>query len=343
MMSSSEEIKHSLPLEHSTLITNNIVSIIGHEELTTRDIKTAYWGVEPTEEPSLEILIAMMKIKDLIDSNIYVMILLADVHSFLNKDPSEVDQTDEKIKYYRFTITTILSHLNVNPKMYEFIKGSDIQLDKRYIVDLFKFMSRITVSESINAGKDVLKQQKDPCVSKLVYPLMQVLDETVIDADLQLGSESQRQIMQLSRDYISGLGYKKCIYLLYGHVPLLQKISSDNSVVVKDCKIYVTDTRNDIARKINSSNYNLMAVCMKDNPCMSIVKYIVYPWGYTVGGHKLFDEVLCGFVSQLITEDELKQQIITVIDGILSPIRDVLNTKKELWNNAFVKRSPPTP
>ena len=314
------------------VLLKNMVSAIINDDFKFKDIQTAYWSVEPSDEPSLEILVAMLKIKEFVENNIHVTILLADVHAFLN-NPLEENQIDDRINYYKFIISTVLSHFNVDQTMYTFVKGSDTQLDKRYIIDLFKFMNIITVSNAMNTSKNIPNHQKNIHISKVIYPLMQVLDETVIDADIQLVCENQKKIIQLSLDHISKIGYNTSNYLMYGHIPHMQKYMSKKSALLKNDKIYLTDSFDDIKYKIMEIKCSVKTMMLiSDNPCLAIAKHVCYPWGYTVSNYQSYADMIDAMIKEHLSVDEFKTHLIDAIEKIISQFRNTIVLNKELWN-----------
>ena len=90
------------------LITRGLAEVIGEDEIKSKLEEkrglSAYWGTEPTGCPSLGYYVPMLKIRDLINAGVNVTILIADVHAFLNKGPSEYDRTHERSIFYMMYI-----------------------------------------------------------------------------------------------------------------------------------------------------------------------------------------------------------------------------------------------
>lgn len=327
------------------LITQNVSEIIGRTEIKQKlDNQTtisAYWGIEPTKPLTIDHLIPLIKIRDLTKANIYVKILIADVHAFLNKKNSE-DRTYEKMTYYKFIITTILDQMNVDKNMYSFEIGSDVQLDKRYIIDLYKFMSMVKISQVKLAGNMIVKQNRDPILSDMVYPLMQILDETVLDADIQIGGIEQKKIFQMSRDYKKRLGYNNCSYLITPHIPSLYRslsidISSRKKIYPKENKVRInlTDDKNTIYAKIDKLYCLEKKTNLYKAPCLSICKYILYPLNHTISEYKTYDELKIAWSLNKISPYELKPIITTELNKIINPLRLAIENNIEIYNNAY--------
>jgi tyrosyl-tRNA synthetase len=225
--------------EKLALIVKDTVETIAIDELKERLLEnkqiTIYWGTEPTRSPSLGYLIPMLKLRDLVIADLNVIIFIADVHAFLNKGVKLNDRIEQRVNYYKFLINKLLSRIGVEEQLpsgvinYTFVKGSDVQFDRSYVLDLYRFMASITIKQAKKSGSEVVKQDKDPKISSIVYPLMQVLDEHVLEADLQLGGLDQRKIFALSRDMAMTIGHKKCAYIMNPLLPSLKKANMTHS------------------------------------------------------------------------------------------------------------------
>jgi tyrosyl-tRNA synthetase len=361
-----------------SLITSGIRETIGIDELREKMLSgkqiKGYWGTAPTKSPSIGYLIPLMKFRDMIRSGIDMDIFIADVHAFLDKGSEWIDRTTERVEYYKFLIKAILEELGVEKKDYNFILGSEVQLDKRYIMDLFKLLTHITVNQAQRAGSDVVKQQKDPTLGNLIYPLMQAIDETVLDADVELGGLDQRKIFALSRDYIEELGYNKCTYLMNELLPSLSKPGHKMSATISSGKIDFTDTKEKIDHKIKKAH------CVEgesdNNPCMMLAKLILFPLGYSYLHGNIeeyekksndgllselvndsyryefiyfppnppsrpvrcttYEQLECLWKDKHIRAQDLKKWLAECINSVVSPIREKIDNNKELYERAFL-------
>ena len=213
------------------LIKDNLAEIIGEKELlekldSGKPLKV-YWGTSPTGIPHIGYFIPLIKIAQLVKAGCEVTILFADLHAYLDSMKTSWDLLELRTQYYELLIKKILSELDVDIDKIKFIKGSDYQLSKEYTIDVYKFMSKITIDSAQKGGAEVVKQSENPTLSGLAYPLLQVLDEVYLDADAELGGQDQRKIFMLSRDHIHKLGYSPSIHLMN---PMIPSITSKNSL-----------------------------------------------------------------------------------------------------------------
>jgi tyrosyl-tRNA synthetase len=323
------------------LITRNIADHIGmdtlKEKMTAGKTLNGYWGTAPTRSPSIGYLIPLMKFRDMVRADINMIVFIADLHAFLDKGSQWIARTAERTTYYIFLITEILQMLGVDPVEYEFRRGSEVQLDKTYVMDLFKLLTFTTVKQSQKAGSDVVKQNKDPTLASLVYPLMQSIDETVLNADIELGGLDQRKIFALSRDNIDKIGYEKCSYIMNEMLPSLKRNTGGaNKMSSTDIygKIEFLDNRDVITSKINA------AFCIEkevaSNPCMSLARLIVYPLGYKFTGCDTYNDLELKWIDGIVYAQELKAWLVDCIDTIVTPIRQKITDNYRLYENAFV-------
>ena len=217
--------------EQLELIKDNLAEIIGEAELVEK-IKSGktlkvYWGTSPTGKPHIGYFLPLIKIAQLVKAGCEITILFADLHAYLDAMKTSWDLLELRTKYYEQLIKQILIELGVDLDRIKFVKGSDYQLSKEYTVDVYKFMSKITVDSAQKGGAEVVKQTANPALSGLAYPLLQVLDEVYLEADAELGGQDQRKIFMLSRDHIHKIGYKPAIHLMN---PMIPSITSKTSI-----------------------------------------------------------------------------------------------------------------
>ena len=205
------------------LIKDGLAEIIGEEELDEK-IKSGktlkvYWGTSPTGKPHIGYFLPLVKIAQLVKAGCEVTILFADLHAYLDAMKTTWELLEFRTQYYEILLKQILIELEVDLDKIKFVKGSDYQLNKDYTIDVYKFMSKISVDSAQKGGAEVVKQSTNPALSGLAYPLLQVLDEVYLNADAELGGQDQRKIFMLSRDHIHKLGYSPAIHLMNPMIP----------------------------------------------------------------------------------------------------------------------------
>ncbi len=257
--------------ERLKLITRNLEEIITREELEnlleTKDEIFAYAGYEPSGPVHLGHFMSIRKLKDLQEAGIHVKVLMADYHAWLNRKGS-LEQIEAWVNYW----VKVFRALGLDA---EFIKGSDYQLEKDYINDLFKFSGLVTINRALRSMQQVARDIESARVSQIIYPLMQALDIKYLGLDIAVGGIEQRKIHMIAREFLGQLGWKPPICL---HHPLIVSLKGPEvkmSSSIPDSLIAVNDSEEDIRRKVK--NAYCPAGQINENPVIQIAKYLVFP------------------------------------------------------------------
>lgn len=312
------------------ILSNNTQETIGLNELIPRLEEgknlNLYWGAAPTRMPSVAYLVPLIKLRDcILSGKINVTIFLADLHSYMDKGFDNVTRVKERTNFYEFILTKIMTSLGIDNNRYKIVRGSTVQLTPEYMTNLLKFTTLVNARDAKHAGKEVVKQNEQPLLSSLVYPLMQCLDEVALDADIELGGLDQRKIFMLGRDFMPKLGFRKCVYLMNPLIPSLIK-GSKMSSSDPNGKLEFTDDRAQIFDKIKKAFCADKDTNMATNPCLSILKHIIFPIVGSVSTElKDFATFQTKWESGEIKAQELKNIVAENIDAIVSPIRASLD------------------
>ena len=260
------------PEERFELITRNLQEVIGEKELKeklkSKKEFSVYWGTMPTGSISIAYFFPMLKIADLLKAKCKVKILLADLHAALDSVPWE--ELEKRYNYYEGAIITILKTIGVSIDKLEFVKGSDLQIDKNYFHDVLKLSTFSSIKDCKKAASEVVKLGDNPKLSGVIYPLMQALDEEYLKVDAQLGGNDQRKIMVYAREHLPKIGYKARIELLN---PLIRGLIGEKmSSSIKASKIDLMDDAETVSKKINKAD------CITGDPnngIMALLKYFI--------------------------------------------------------------------
>lgn len=241
--------------EKFNLVVRNTAEVIGREDLMQllqeKEEPSCYLGTAPTGIPHIGYFLWGLKVADLLKAGFKVKILLADLHAALDNTPWEV--LSERYEFYSKIIPLMIEAMGADISKLEFVRGSDFELSKEYLMDLFKLSSITSVHDCHKAASEVVKMGESPKLSGYIYPLMQALDEEYLNIDMQLGGTDQRKIFVLAREKLPQIGYKKRIELLNPLIPgfVGEKMSSS----VAASKIGLLDTPKQIKKKINSADF----------------------------------------------------------------------------------------
>lgn len=123
-----------------------------------------------------------------------MIVLLADIHGFLDNLKAPLELVESRAKYYSKVITAILQSVGVDTSKLEFVLGSSYQKNPDYVMDLYRLAALTSEHDAKKAGAEVVKQTSNAPLSGLLYPLLQVLDEEYLKVDAQLGGMDQRKL-----------------------------------------------------------------------------------------------------------------------------------------------------
>lgn len=261
--------------EKLELIRRNLQEIIGLDELEEKISKkkeiSIYWGTMPTGSISIAYFFPMLKVADFLKAGCKVKILLADLHAALDSVPWEI--LEKRYAYYEEAIKSILKTIDVDIKKLEFVKGSDIQLDKKYYNDMLKLSTITSLHDAKKSASEVVKniEGDNAKLSGLIYPLMQALDEEYLKVDAQFGGMDQRKIMVYARENLPKIGYKPRIEMLN---PLIRGLVGEKmSSSIESTKIDLLEEKEKVIKKIKEAEFIEGNV---ENGVMALLKYFIF-------------------------------------------------------------------
>ncbi|MEE6210798.1 tyrosine--tRNA ligase [Salarchaeum sp. III] len=258
------------------LVTRNAAEVVTEEEVRALaddpEGKRVYVGYEPSGVLHIGHLLGANKLIDLQNAGFDVVVLLADVHAYLN-DKGSFDEIEEIAERMR---EQFLAY-GLDEESTEFVYGSSFQFDEDYVLDLHALELETTLSRAERAMSEI-KSGDSVKVSQAVYPLMQALDIEYLDVDLAVGGMEQRKVHMLARDVLPNVGYDAPTSL---HTPLIADLESGEGKMSSSSGVNISmeDSTEDIAEKVNS------AFCPPtrdpegdlENPVIQIFEYHVFP------------------------------------------------------------------
>lgn len=350
-----ERFKYSLGLryfmdinERLRLIKRNTAEILTDEELTDllkkKKQPVVYLGTAVTGKPHVAYFVWVLKLADFLKAGCKVKLLLADVHGALDNTPW--DLLDKRYQYYNLVVPAMFESIGVPIKNLEIIKGSDFQLDKKYMFDVLKMSSFASVHDCNKAASEVVKLGENPKLSGLIYPIMQALDEQHLNVDIQYGGHDQRKIMTFARENLPKMDYKPRVEVM---TPMMAGlIGAKMSASVEESKIDLMDDEEMITKKMAK------AYCpageLKDNGIMDFLKYVLMvikedtKKEFTIerpakfGGkvsYKKYSDIEKDFVNKKVHPQDLKNAVAKEINKMLEPVRKAMKGKEKLIKEAY--------
>lgn len=332
------------------LVTRDLQEVVDEEKLKdilkTRDLKI-YWGTAPTGKPHLGYFVPMFKIADFLDAGCHVTILFANIHAYLDNMKSSWELLEKRTAFYEFIIKEMLKTIGVPLDKLKFIKGTEFQLSEKYTMDVYRLSALTSTRDTQRAGAEVVKQVKTPKMSGLLYPILQALDEIYLGVDAQFGGIDQRKIFVFAREFLPKVGYSKQVHLMNYLIPGLGeggKMSSSNP----NSKIDFEDDEKTIRKKINKAFSEDGVV--ENNGLLALMKFVVFknldrekrqfvvdrPEKY--GGKITFDSyeaVEKAFSEKQLSSIDLKSGLSDELVRFLTPLREVLEKNKTLFDEAY--------
>ncbi|CAG8061571.1 unnamed protein product [Penicillium nalgiovense] len=299
-----------------------------------------YWGTATTGRPHIGYFVPALKIAQLLLADCDVVILLADVHAFL-----------DNINSYRNVITAILQAVGVPTEKLTFVLGSSYQKSPEYVFDVYKMSSLVSEGQAKKAGAEVVKQTTNAPLSGLLYPVLQVLDEQHLNCDAQLGGVDQRKLFTAATEWLPKLGYRVRAHLLN---PMMASLSSGkmSSSDNPDSKIDLLDPAEAISKKIRKAE--CIPKVVEDNGVISLVEHILLP-AAVLKGHGEFrverkdaeplvftdmKQLHDAYKADILTPQLLKPAVSAGMVDLMAPIQAAYAASAE-WQEVTLKAYPP--
>ncbi len=138
-----------------------------------------------------------------------MVILLADIHGFLDNLKAPIELVEQRVHFYRHVIAAMLEAIGVPLGKLTFVQGSSHQKTPEYVMDVYKLSSLVSEHDAKKAGAEIVKQSDNAPLSGLLYPILQVLDEQYLDVDAQFGGMDQRKLFTAAKDWLPKIGYRQ--------------------------------------------------------------------------------------------------------------------------------------
>ncbi|MFQ6105652.1 MAG: tyrosine--tRNA ligase [Candidatus Hydrothermarchaeaceae archaeon] len=314
-------------------VKNNTVEIVTERELAAllseKPRPSVYVGYEPSGDIHLGHMLTVNKLVDMQQAGFDVTVLLADLHAYLNGKGT----LEEIRKTAEFNKECFIG-MGLDPKNTKFISGSEIQLEREYFLSVQKMALETTLLRARRSMDMIGREEKDPKVARVMYPIMQVIDMVSLKVDISVGGIDQRKIHMLARDNLPKLGFKSPVCV---HLPLIHGLDGTDKMSSSRMNfISVDDTPEEINRKVRK------AYCpereIENNPVLEIYKYYIFKKFERVnversekfGGDISFEEyneLESVYKKGELHPQDLKNTSSRYMEEILEPVRKHLSKK----------------
>lgn len=315
-------------MDRLELVMRNTEEIVTVDELKAlleqKNRPRAYVGYETSGKVHLGHMLTANKLLDLQKAGFDVVVLLADLHAFLNEKGS-LEEVRKIADYNRDCFMA----LGLDPERTEFVYGTNYQLKPEYMLKILQMARNTTLNRARRSMDEVSRNAENPMVSQMIYPLMQAVDIADLKIDLAVGGIDQRKIHMLAREELPRLGLPAPVCM---HTPLIPGLNGEKMSSSKGNNIAVDEPAVDIEKKIMSAF--CPAKVVENNPIMAIFKYHVFPrieGGITIkrpakfGGdmtYQNYEELEAAFVSGAMHPQDAKKACAAYMNEILAPVRE---------------------
>jgi tyrosyl-tRNA synthetase len=307
------------------LATRNTVEVVTDDELRsllTKPAKKVYAGYEPSGEIHLGHLVTVNKLVDLQAAGFDVVVLLADLHAFLNRKGT-MEKVGELAEYNKRCFE------GLGLKNVTYILGSDLQLSRDYDLLVLQLSQQITLNRAMRSMDEVGRQMEHPTVSQMIYPLMQAADIAMLGVDAAVGGIDQRKIHMLAREHLVNFEYPAPVCI---HTPILNGLDGKKMSSSQGNFISVADSEDEIRKKCQK------AFCppeILENPILQIFQHHLFPKMPQVtirrpekfGGDRSFTgyaEIEHAYQNCEIHPLDLKKACGECLIEVLSPVREYI-------------------
>lgn len=307
----------------------------------------AYDGFEPSGQIHIaQGILRAINVNKMIRSGIKFKMLVADWHAYTN---NKMGGDLEKLKIVGQYFIEVWRASGMDLKNVEFVWASDMVKDSDYWKLVIKVGTTNKLARFIRTAEFMGREESTESLTaaQMIYPCMQISDIFLLGAKItQLGMD-QRKVNMLAREVGPQLGFWKPVVVSHHMLMGLGKppsVSADRATRTVENKmsksnpdnaVFMTDTTEDIKRKINK------AYCLegdiKENPILEYYKYIVFESFEKLrvnelrverpekfGGDlvfKTFGELEKTFAEKKLHPMDLKQTLSKLLDQLIEPVR----------------------
>ncbi|MFH1501145.1 MAG: tyrosine--tRNA ligase [archaeon] len=319
------------------LIKKDVLEVVDEKEL--RDLlkkkksPVIYHGFEPSGEGlHIGCIIGINKHIDFQKAGLKLKLLCADFHAYLNEKGSL-----EKIRKIAQLYVAGFDALGVDMKKAEVVYGSDFQLKKEYFQDVMKMALKVRILRAKRSMSVIAREEEDPHVAQILYPLMQSLDMKYLGVDMAFGDMAQRKVHMIAREELPNLEFHKPIMI--HHDGMTGLTGGKMSASIPDSRIMIDESPEEILRKINKAFCPANQV--KDNPVLQICKYIIFLRAGKLkierdkkyGGdlkYENYEDLEKDFLKAALHPQDLKTAVGKALVEVLAPVRKKMSSAKIL-------------
>ena len=254
------------------LLMRNVIEVVEEAELDALVRKgkgSVYCGYETSGAVHIGTMVTVQKLIEFQQAGLDVIVLLADIHTLLNRKGAE-EWIRRMVEYWKGCFIA----LGLDSKKTRFVLGSSFQMKPEYIHDVLTLATGTTVNRATRSMQQVARDLENAHVSQLLYPLMQAADIKHLGVDIAYGGIEQRKIHMLAREELERIGYKKPICV---HTPLIVSLGGPETKMSSskpETIIAVHEDPNSIEGKVKKAYCPPSSA--ENNPILDVFRFFVF-------------------------------------------------------------------
>ena len=277
MFSGCEEV---VGVEHVTSVLSGAPSHSGDDQLV------AYIGLEPSGKAHLGWVILSDTIRNLLDSGVNVIVLLADWHAWVNdKFDRDMDKISLAGDYMKEVFRTLLGNPpeGEGPGQIRFIRASEVMDSGKYWERVLRCSKNMSLSR-VRRTFSIMGRAEDSSdhdLSAFYYPALQAADIFELKVDIAFGGMDQRKAHMYMREVADRNGWTKATCI---HTPMLSGLkgsggrmdSYDHKMSKSDPNnaILMHDDLDSLRKKMKKA---FLEVGNSSSAVFEMVEYIILP------------------------------------------------------------------
>ena len=333
----------------------SLIKQVGEEIITEEDLASllkseekliAYDGFEPSGQMHIaQGILRTINVNKMIKAGVKFKMLVADWHAYAN---NKMGGDLEKIKTTGKYFIEVWRASGMDLDNIEFVWASDLVKKDDYWKLVLQIARTNTLNRFIRTAEIMGREESmDLTAAQIIYPCMQCADIFMLGAKItQLGMD-QRKVNMLAREIGPQLGFWKPVVVSHHMLMGLGQPATETDDKTKrtielkmskskpDSSIFMTDTTEDIKRKMNKAWAPEGVV--EENPVLEYCKYIIFEsldklgmneitidrpekWG---GPMKItsYDELVKKYAAKEIHPQDLKNAVAGLLDKLVEPVR----------------------
>jgi len=334
-----------------------LIKQVGEEILTEEELKIlletkehpiAYDGFEPSGNIHIaQGIMRAVNINKMLKAGIDFKMYVADWHGWAN---NKLEGDLEKIQTCGDYFIEVWKACGMDVDKVKFIRASEVVNSMEYWKKVMQIARNTTVKRIMRCGQIMGREDSEvQQASQILYPCMQCADIFELKADITELGMDQRKVNVLAREIGPKLNWWKPVvvshHMLMGlGKPVSKNTSIERAIDLKmskskpDSAIFMTDSEQDIKRKINK------AYCpekiINENPLMEYAKYIIFEKFDTLkierpekfGGNlelNSYDDLVKVFEKGDLHPMDLKPAVADYINKLVEPVREHFKKNKK--------------